>query len=157
MPYNKLQLSGGLFCSGFQPTVKYQKMSKRTALQWRVPEENSMPTMSVSVKRKLIRALTMPRSQRDDYHLLSREQQVVLVRLCTGHNRLNSHMHAKLKLASSTNCPCGQEDVLQRCPLHKATREDVWPVSSPLTTKLYGCKQELEKMSSFISRAAFIL
>ena len=83
----------------------------------------------------------MPRSQRDDYHLLSREQHVVLVRPCTGHNRLNSHMHGKLKLASSATCPCGQEDVLQRCPLHKATREDVWPVSTPLTIKLYGCKQ----------------
>ena len=62
-----------------------------------------------------------PRSQRDDYHLLSREQQVVLVRLRTGHNRLNSHMHSKLKLASSPTCPCGQKDqttdhLLQRCP-----------------------------------------
>ena len=92
----------------------------------------------------------MPRSQRDDYHLLSGEQQVVLVRLRTGHNRLNSHIHGKLKLTSSPTCPCGQEDqttehVLQRCLLHKATREDVWPVSTSRTTKLYGCKQELEK------------
>ena len=104
----------------------------------------------------------MPRSQRDDYHLLSRKQQVVLVRLLTGHNRLNSHMHGILKLASSPNCPCGQEDhttehVLQRCHLHKATRENVWPVSTPLTTKLYGCKQELEKTTSFIPRAALIV
>ena len=86
--------------------------------------------------------------------------RVVLVRLRTGHNRLNSHMHGKLKLAFSPTCPCGQEEqtteyVLQRCPLFKATREDVWPVSTYLTTKLYGCKQELEK-TSFISRAALI-
>ena len=137
-------------------------MRKWTSLQRRVPEENSMPTMSASVKRRLIRALTMPRSQRDDYHLLSRKQQVILVRLRTGHNRLNSHVHRKLKLAPSPTCPCGQEDqttehVLQRCPLHKATREDVWPVSTPLMTKLYGCKQELEKTTSFISRAALIV
>ena len=33
-----------------------------------------------------------------------------LVRLCTGHSRLNSHMDGKLKLASSPTCPCGQED-----------------------------------------------
>ena len=80
------------------------------------------------------------------------------LRLRTGHNRLTSHMHGKLKLASSPTCPCGQEDqitehVLQRCPLHKATRKDVWPVSTSLTTKLYGCKQELEKTTTFISRA----
>ena len=83
-------------------------------------QENSMAVMSVSVKRRLIRALTMPRSQRDDYYLLLWEQQVVLVRLHTRHNRLNSHMHGKLKLASLPTCPCGQEDqatehVLQRC------------------------------------------
>ena len=66
--------------------------------------------VSFSEKKTLIRALTMPRSQRDDYHLLSRKQQVVLVRLRTGHNRLNSHMHGKLKLAPSSTCPCGQED-----------------------------------------------
>ena len=127
----------------------------------RVPEENSMPTMSASVKRRLTREITMLRSQRDDYHLLSREQQVVLVKLRTGHNRLNSHMHGKLKLAPSPTCPCGQKDqttehVLQKCPLHKATR-DVWPVSTPLATKLHGCKQEPERTTSFISRAALIV
>ena len=93
----------------------------------------------------------MPRSQRDDYYLLSRKQQAVLVRLRTGHNRLSSHLHGKLKLASSRTCPCGQEDqttehVLQRCPLHKGTR-DVWPDNTLLTTKLCGC----------ISRAALIV
>ena len=52
-PYSKLQLPGGLFCSGFQPTVEHQEMSKRTSWQRRVPEENSMPTVSASVKRRL--------------------------------------------------------------------------------------------------------
>ena len=106
--------------------------------------------------------ITQPKLQRDDYHLLYRKQQVTLVRLRTGHNRLNSHMHRKLKLAPSPTCPCGREEqtvehVLQRCPLYKATREDVWPVSTSLTTKLYGCRQELEKTTSFISRAALIV
>ena len=86
---------------------------------------------------------------------------ILSVGLPTGHGRLNSPMHGKPKLASSPTCPCGQEDqtsehVLQRCPLHKVLR-DVCPVSTPLTTKLYGCKQELEKTTSFISRAAVIV
>ena len=103
-------------------------------------EEQNSNNVSFSEKKTLIRALTMPGSQRG-YHPLSREQQGVLVRLRTRHNRLNSHRHRKLKLASSPTCLCGQEDqtikhVLQRCPLHKITREDVWPVSTPLTTKL---------------------
>ena len=124
--------------------------------------EQHVNNVSFSEKKTLIRALTKPKLQRDDYHLLSRKQLVILVRLRTGHNRLNSHMHRKLKLAPSPTCPCGREEqtvehVLQRCPLYKATREDVWPVSTSLTTKLYGCKQELEKTTSFISRAALIV
>ena len=124
--------------------------------------EQHANNVSFSEKKTLIRALIMPRSQRDDYYLLSQRQQIILVRLCTGHNRLNSHMHRKLKLAPSPTCPCGQEEqttkhVLQRRPLYKATREDVWPVSAPPTTKLFGCKQELEKTTSFISRAALIV
>ena len=124
--------------------------------------EQHVNNVSFSEKKTLIRALTKPKLQRDDYHLLSRKQQVILVRLRTGHNRLNSHMHRKLKLAPSPTCPCGRDEqttehVLQRCPLYKATKEDVWPVSTSLTTKLYGCKQELEKTASFISRAALIV
>ena len=123
--------------------------------------EQHVNNVSFSEKKTLIRALTKPKLQRDDYHLLSRKQQVILVRLRTGHNRLNSHMHRKLRLAPSPACPCGREEqtmehVLQRRPLYEATREDVWPVSTSLTTKLYGCKQEL-KTTSFISRAALIV
>ena len=134
-------------------------MSKRTSWQRRVPEGNSV---SFSEKKTLIRALTMSKLQQDDYHLLSRKQQFILVRHRTGHNRMNSHMHRKLKLAPSPTCPCGQEEqttehVLQRCPLYKATREDVWPVSTSLTTKLCSGKQELEKTTSFISRVALIV
>ena len=69
-----------------------------------------MATMSASVKRRLIRSLMMPKSHRGDYHLLSREQQVVLVRLFIGLNRMNSHMHGKLMLESSPTYPSGQED-----------------------------------------------
>ena len=102
--------------------------------------EQHANNVSFSKKKTLIRELTMPRSQRDDYHLLSWKQQVILVRLRPGHNRLNNHMHRKLKLAPSPTCPCGQEEqttehVVQTCPLHKATREDVWSVSTSLTVE----------------------
>ena len=113
------------------PLWNYQEMSKRTSWQRRVPEENSRPTMSASVKRKLIRALTMPRLQRDDNHLLSWKQQVVLVRLCTGHNRMNSHMHGKLNLAPSPTCPCGQEDQTTEHVLQSYKRRRVACQHSP--------------------------
>ena len=141
-PYSKLQPPGGLFYNGFLPTMDYQEMSERTSLQRRVRKENSLKTKSTSGGGggggTLIRAPMMPWSQRDYYHLLSREQQVILVRLCTGHNRLNSHMHSKLKQASSPTFPCAQEDQTTEHVLHKTTREDVRPVSTPLTTQLYG-------------------
>ena len=122
-----------------------------------------MLTTSASVKRRL----SSEHLQSQNYRGMTTtccpgSNMFILVRLRTGHNRLNSHMHRKLKLAPSSTCPCGREEqtvehVLQRCPLYEATREDVWPVSTSLTTKLYGCKQELEKTTSFISRAALIV
>ena len=86
--------------------------------------EQHAKSVSFSEKKTLIRALIMPRSQGDDYYLLSRKQQVILVRFRTGHNKRNSHMRHKLKLAPSPTCPCGQEEqstehVLQRCPFTK--------------------------------------
>ena len=42
--------------------------------------------------------------------LLDRPGQLVLARLRSGHNRLNAHMHRKLKIVPSPSCPCGEED-----------------------------------------------
>ena len=45
-------------------------------------------------------------SRWDDYHLLSRKQQVILVRLRTGHNRLNSQSYApQTEAGTLTNLP----------------------------------------------------
>ena len=109
-PYSKRQLPGGLFYSGSQPTVEYQEMSKRTSWQKEGARGEQHGNNASFSEKTFIRVLTMPRSQRNDYHLLSREQQVVLVRLRNEHIRLNSHMHRKLKLAPSPTCICGQGD-----------------------------------------------
>ena len=124
--------------------------------------EQRSNNVSFSKKKTPIRGLTMPRSQRDDYHLLSREQQVVLVRLRTGHNRLNSHEHRKLKLASSPTFLCGQEDqthsmFYKDAPFTNVQEKMCGLSASPLTTKLYGCKKELEKTTSSISWAALVV
>ena len=44
--------------------------------------------------KNMFRAKKIP----DDYHTLDRAGQVTLIRLRTGHNRLNSHMHRKMDL-----------------------------------------------------------
>ena len=119
-------------------------------------EDQPANSVSYSEKRSIIKSLHRPRQERDDYHLLSREQQVILVRLRTGHNRLNAHMNRKFKLAPTPTCPCGQEDqtadhILQRCPLLQEERQEVWPTATPVRTKLYGRRQDLERTTTFIT------
>ena len=63
--------------------------------------------------------------------------QVVLARLRSGHNRLNAHMHSKLKIVPSPTCPCGEEyqtteHVLQICNRHQPERIAQWPSATPL-------------------------
>ena len=63
---------------------------------------------------------------------LNRTEQVILFRLRTGHNRLNTNMYNKFKVGESEMCPCNAhimtaENLLQHCPLHDAMRRDTWP------------------------------
>ena len=92
-------------------------------------------------------------TERDDFHFLDRWQQVVVVRLHTGHNRLTALMFRKIKLVPSPTCNCGLEDqtaehILQICPLLQTARQNVWPTAVQLHTKLYGSKEELEKTAT---------
>ena len=79
-----------------------------------------------SEKKTLIRALSIPRSQRNDFHLQSREQQVVL----------NSSTKMSSSYSFKRRCVAGQ---------HYTDNQTL------------RCKQELEKTTSFISRAALIV
>ena len=119
-------------------TEALQKVSRnrRVVLQW-IPAHSGVPgneladrlakqgarkeqpdnSNSYSEIRSIIRTLTMPMQTRDEYHLLSRKQQSVLVRLRMGYNRLNWQMVHKLKLVPPRICPCKTaEHVLQTCP-----------------------------------------
>lgn len=95
------------------------------------------------------------RIQNDSYHLLGREEQVKIFRLRTGHNRLNYHLHTKLGIGQSGECPCNQgpmttHHVLQSCPQHAATRREVWPIPATMDTKLYGTLEDLRRTAAFI-------
>ena len=58
-----------------------------------------MTTMTASAKgRPSSERSRLQRTQRDDCHLFSSEQQVVLLKFHTGHIKVNSFMHRKLKL-----------------------------------------------------------
>jgi hypothetical protein len=55
-------------------------------------------------------------------------EQVVIMRLRTGQNRLRSHMYTKFKIGTSATCTCGQAPqtaghILQDCHEHDALRQ----------------------------------
>ena len=91
-------------------------------------------------------------NQSDSLHKLNRTEQVILLRLRTGHNRLNAHMYNKFKVGESEMCPCNAdimtaEHLLQHCRLYDAMRRDTWPDPTLLRDKLYG---DLRRTAAFV-------
>jgi ribonuclease HI len=111
------------------------------------------------VKRKLSRGT---RGDPDDaYHQLSRDAQVIIFRLRTGHSRLKGHMH-RMKLSASPLCHCGQETetvehVLQSCPLYHPSRIKFWPDPTPLKDKISGALSNLQRTVSFVQSSGICL
>ena len=60
-------------------------------------EEQPSTSLDYQEKTTIIKTALKPRQEKDAYHLLDRPCHVVLARLRSGHNRLNAHMHRKLK------------------------------------------------------------
>ena len=91
------------------------------------------PDAPVSYREKvtIIKSIIKPRHTSDAYHALNRAEQVTMVRLSSGHNRLNAHMHKKYRLVQSPKYPCGEEDktaehVIQRCKRFDQERSATW-------------------------------
>ena len=122
------------------------------------------PSTSIHHQEKttIIKTALKPRLENNAYHLLDRPGQVGLARLRSGHNRLNIHMHRKLKIVPFLMCSCGGEDqttehVLQRCYRHQPERIAQWPSATPLHQKLYGGLKTLKKTSNFITAAGLVV
>ena len=59
---------------------------------------------------------------KDPYYQLRRQEQVLIFRLRTKHNRLRHHLFHKFRIGETDQCPCGTgsqttEHILQTCPL----------------------------------------
>ena len=111
-------------------------------------KEQSEDSVSYSEQKVLIMSLTRTRSDRGDYYLLPREHQVILIRLHTGHNRLNAHMNRKFRMAPSPTYACSQEDqtaehVLQRCTFHSDNWQKIWPHTHPIADQTEGCQEHM--------------
>ena len=93
-----------------------------------------------------------PNTQRGlGFHFLQLRQQVVVMTLRAGHNRLHAHVSRKMKLAPSPTCSCSVEDQMAehvqtqyctKCPLQQIAGWNVWPTAVLLHTKRYGSKEK---------------
>ena len=63
-------------------------------------QQENLP-ITIKPKKTIIKNMFRVKTIHDDYHKLDRAGQVFLIRLRTGHNRLNAHMNKKMKLAPS--------------------------------------------------------
>ena len=59
--------------------------------------EQSDANVSYQEKATITKAIMMPSQEKDAYNLFSRSEQVMMVRLKTGHIRMHAHMHKRLK------------------------------------------------------------
>ncbi|GFR95478.1 RNA-directed DNA polymerase from mobile element jockey [Elysia marginata] len=82
-------------------------------------------------------------NSKDAIHKLSGAEQVTILRLRTGHNRLKHHLFSRFKIGDGPNCPCGAnrqdaQHVLQDCPLESRGSTSPYSVSmgpSSVTTE----------------------
>ena len=104
-----------------------------------------------------------PKYSKDDgFYNLSRQGQLIIFRLRTGHNRLKQHMFKKLKVGQDETCPCGMapknsEHVLQDCSLYSQTRSKLWSLHTPLKEKLYRSTADLETTVQYIHEVGLIV
>ena len=104
----------------------------------------------------LMRSLYKARyNKADPNYLLSRREQVTVLRLRTGHNCLNYHLYSKLRIGHTEQCSCGTgsqttEHLLQSCPTYEPLRKGIWPDHTPVVRKLYRSLRDLRCTATFI-------
>ena len=115
--------------------------------------------MIIKAKQQNLFKQNHPHSNRNDpYHLLTRHEQVSIFRLRTGHNRLRNHLFHKLKIGDTDQCCCRTgsqttEHFLLFCPNHESLRKQIWPDPTPMSQKLYGSLEDLQRTATFVVRS----
>ena len=109
--------------------IKGNEHADRLAKQGANMEQEKLP-ITFKQKNTIMKNMFIAKKIPDDYHTMDRSGQVTLIRLRTGHNRLNSHMHRKMNLVPSPLCTCGTEDqttehILKRCPAYQHLRQQI--------------------------------
>ena len=91
----------------------------------------------------------------DGYYNLRRTDQVTILRLRTGLNRLRSHLYNKMNIGQTEMCPCDTAlmtavHLLQDCPIHADLRQETWQETTLLKEKLYGDLASLQRTTAFV-------
>jgi ribonuclease HI len=138
---------------GVEGNEQADKMAKQGAEK----EQENRP-VTLQEMKTIIKSLYKTSQPEDSYHHLSRQEQVTIFRLRTGHNRLNQHLARKLHVVPSPMCTCGEAEqdaahILQDCRTLRTLREQTWPRPTPLREKLYGPLESLQKTTTFLSKA----
>ena len=137
--------------------IKGNEHADRLAKQGANMEQEKLP-ITLKQKKTIMKNMFRAKKIPDDYHTLDRAEHVTLIRLRTGHNRLNSHMHRNINLIPLPLCTCGTEDqttehILQRCSPYQHIRHQIWSDGTSLHQKLYGKKEVLERTVGLIQQA----
>ena len=79
---------------------------------------------------------------------------MIILRLRTGHNKFNAHLH-RLKLRPSDDCPCGLgsmtvEHILQECQSLSNARRAFWTQDTTLNRKIFGNLLDLRRTAAYI-------
>ncbi|KAK7093030.1 hypothetical protein V1264_008689 [Littorina saxatilis] len=119
-------------------------------------KEQEDNAVSLAELNTITKALFRTPAQKDSLHLLTRPEQVTIFRLRTGHNRLNKHLHSKLKVVPSPMCPCEEAEqdthhILQDCGNFQLLRRKMWPEPTPIQDKLYGTAASLQMTTTFLN------
>ena len=118
--------------------------------------------VSLAESKTIIKALYRPSTPPDSYHSLTRQDQVIIFRLRTGHCRLNQHLYRKMKVVPSPMCTCGEAEqdtrhILQDCKTFRQLREESWPDPLPLEDKLYGPVDALQTTATFLRQTCLLV
>ena len=90
-----------------------------------------------------------------------KENESLIFRLRSTHNRLRHHMYTKFRIGESPKCSCGTEDqttrhILWSCSLLNDLRKQFWLQSTTEAQKLYGDLVDLHFTAAFITSSGHL-